>query len=168
MDWFRGPVRGGITGGITRGAAYLWIVVGSKLPPGMAAQARPTASQGTSKPAPPTAPAFSNCRLVTIAHPPSQRPTSAGGRLTGRPSRVFAGSTSLESRIGGSQPPRSPHDPLTRAIPGPQPYRARVLPSRGRHGGSQAVRSSFSPSGTCNTLATHTQPTNAVAVTESR
>src|SRR5574341_1591620 len=69
IDWFCGPVRGGITGGITSGAAYLWMVVGSKLPPGMAAQARPTASQGTSKPAPPTAPAFSNCRLVIIAHP---------------------------------------------------------------------------------------------------
>src|SRR6266545_4027796 len=119
MDWFRGPVRGGITGGITRGAAYLWIVVGSKLPPGMAAQARPTASQGTSKPAPPTAPAFSNCRLGTIAHPPSQRPTPAVGLLTGQ----------LASRPADSGPyPRS------------RPYRARVLRSRSRHGGSQAVR----------------------------
>jgi hypothetical protein len=56
--------------------------LGSRLPPGIAAHAGPVVSQGTSRAAPPTAPAFRNCRLLTIVGPPIPVPQLRAGTAT--------------------------------------------------------------------------------------
>src|SRR6266498_1449576 len=78
------PIFPGITGGITSGATYLAILVGSKVPPGIAAQARGIALQGTSSAAPPTAPALRNCRRVIIPPLPSPGPMCRSNRRQDR------------------------------------------------------------------------------------
>src|SRR6266545_6497113 len=61
---------GGIAGGMTRGVRYLETVVGSSVPPGIAARARDTRNcDGSQSAAPVKAPVLMNSRLVSIAVP---------------------------------------------------------------------------------------------------